>query len=273
VKATVFLGGGRITTALIAGLRRAGYKAPIVVHDRNPGKLRALRREFGVAVEPDLRRALAAARLLMVAVRPGDVAAVLEQTRHVLSRSSAKVEGPSALIACSLAAGIPLAKLRAQLGPPVCWARAMPSPVARSRRGLTALTFDRGFPRAARQLVRRVFAQVGAVLEIPESRFDVFTVTFSPSHGYQALAALAQAAQKLGLDRPAALVAATHALADAILSWREGEESLEGLLEQAATPGGTAAAVLSTLNAAGHSRMIERGLRAGVARARKNAED
>jgi len=273
VKATVFLGGGRIAAALIAGLRRAGYKTPIVVHDRNPGKLRALRREFGVAVEPDLRPAIASARLLIVAVRPGDVAAILAQTRHAVSRSSAKVGGQSVLLACSLAAGIPLAKLRAQLGPPVCWARAMPSPLARSRRGLTALTFDGGFPRAARKLLRQVFAQVGPVLEIPESKFDVFTVTFSPSHGYQALAALARAAQKLGLDRPAALVAATHALADAILSWREGEESLEGLLDEAATPGGTAAAVMNTLNAAGHSGMIERGLRAGVARARKNAEE
>ena len=43
MKATVFLGGGRITGALVAGLRLAGYAGEIVVYDRNPEKLRALR--------------------------------------------------------------------------------------------------------------------------------------------------------------------------------------------------------------------------------------
>ena len=35
----MFLGGGRITSALVAGLRRAGHQGVIVVHDRNPEKL------------------------------------------------------------------------------------------------------------------------------------------------------------------------------------------------------------------------------------------
>jgi pyrroline-5-carboxylate reductase len=272
VKATVFLGGGRITSALIAGLRRAGYKTPIVVHDRNPGKLRTLRRQFGVTVEPDLRRAVALARLLIIAVRPGDVAAILEQVRLAPSLPSSKRRRHHALIACSLAAGIPLAKLREKVGRPVCWARAMPSPVCRTGRGLTALIFERGFPRASRTLVREFFALVGTVLEIPESQFDTFTVTFSPSHAYHALAALAKVAQKLGLGRQVAFVAARHALADAMISWEEGGESLEGLLHEAATPGGTAAAVMNAMDAAGHSQMIERSLLAGVARARKNAQ-
>ena len=70
MKATVFLGGGRITSALIAGLRLAGYDKPIVVHDRNPGKLRELKRRYKVQTESDLHRAVDRAELLMVAVRP-----------------------------------------------------------------------------------------------------------------------------------------------------------------------------------------------------------
>src|SRR5450755_4889356 len=58
MKATVFLGGGRITSALVAGLRLAGYSGQIVVYDRNPEKLRALRREERVSVERDLKSAL-----------------------------------------------------------------------------------------------------------------------------------------------------------------------------------------------------------------------
>jgi pyrroline-5-carboxylate reductase len=271
VNATVFLGGGRISSALIAGLRLAGYKAPIVVHDRNPAKLRALRKEFRVAVEPDLTRAVAQARLLIVAVRPDDVAALLKTLRQIASRSEKVSWSKRGPVACSLAAGIPLANLRQMLGPPVFWVRAMPSPVARTGRGLTALTFQRSLPRADRRLVLQLFAQVGEVLEIRESKFDAFTVTYSASHGYHALEALAQAARELGLDRKTAFTAAAHALGDAILSWRAGEDPLEALLHEAATPGGIAATVMNTMNEAGYQETIKRGLRTGVARARKNA--
>jgi pyrroline-5-carboxylate reductase len=263
VKATVFLGGGRITSALLAGLRLARYDQPVVVHDRHSKKLQQLKRQYGVIVEPDLHRAVESAHLLIIAVRPDSLRELLEEigTYHIRRR----------LTAVSLTAGVPFSKLRAGLGPPVRWARAMPSPVCRSGRGLTALTFDRGLSIAARAKVRDLFALVGAVLEIPENRFDAFTVTFSSSHGYHALATLVDAAEAIGLDRKSARVAAAHALADGIAAWRAGTSPLEDLLREAATPGGTAAAVMASLDDAGYRGIIAQGLRAGIRQARKNA--
>jgi pyrroline-5-carboxylate reductase len=147
----------------------------------------------------------------------------------------------------------------------------MPSPVCRTACGLTAITFDRGFPGSAKRVVRQLLARVGQLIEIPESKFDAFTVTYSSSHGYHALAALASAAQKLGLDRRSALTAAAHALGDGVLAWRNGKIPLHRLLHEAATPGGVAATVMTAMDAAGYGRIVERGLRAGIARARKNA--
>jgi pyrroline-5-carboxylate reductase len=267
VKATVFLGGGRITGALVTGLRRAGYRTPIVVHDRNAYKLRCLKQELGVLTEADLRRAVARAHFLILAVRPDSVADLLTRLRPLVEE--ARPRARSTLIACSLAAGIPLTRLRARL--PVRWARAMPSPACRSGNGLTALTFPRGFPARGRKEVVEFFRQLGPVLMIPESKFDVFTATYSCSHGYYALATLAGAARKLGLDGKTALAAAAHALADGIVAWREGNVPLAKLLEQAATPGGIAATVTGAMRSAGQARIVERGLRAGVARARRYA--
>jgi len=261
VKATVFLGGGRITSALLAGLQLAGYSRPILVHDRHAEKLRKLKRQYGVAVEPDLHRAVESAHLLIIAVRPDSVRGLLNQIGTISRR----------LTAVSLAAGVPLSKLRAGLGSPVQWARAMPSPVCRAGQGLTALTFDRGLSVTARAEVRHLFALVGAVLKIPENQFDAFTVTFSSSHGYHALATLIGAAEAIGLDRKSARVAAAHALADGIAAWRAGTLHLEELLQEAATPGGTAAAVMSSLDRAGYARIVSQGLRAGISQARKNA--
>ncbi|HZW81041.1 MAG TPA: pyrroline-5-carboxylate reductase dimerization domain-containing protein [Candidatus Deferrimicrobiaceae bacterium] len=263
MKATVFLGGGRITSALVAGLRLAGYSQPIVVHDRNLKKLQAIRRMYGVVVEADLRRAVESALLLIVAVRPESVRELLRQI------AAFKLGRP--LTAVSLAAGIPLPKLCFHLGLPVKWARAMPSPVSRSGRGLTALAFAQGFPVAGRKRVRDLFLLVGTVLEIPEKQFDAFTVTYSSSHGYHALSALIDAAEGIGLDRKTAQLAAAHALADGIAACRESGASLEELSHEAATPGGIAAAVMNAVDSCGYRKSIVCGLRAGMKQARKNA--
>jgi len=262
--AAVFLGGGRITSALLAGLRLAGFRQPVVVLDHNPHKLRQLKRQYDVQVEPDLRRAVEQAHLLIVAVRPDGVRDLLQQIGHAGQFRS--------LTAVSLAAGIPLKNLRAWAGLRLRWARAMPSPVARTGRGLTAITFDRGLPVSARREIRDFFSRVGTVLEIPENRFDAFTVTYSSSHGYHALSALAEAAENLGLDRKTALTAAAHALADGVLAWRASTLSLDALLNEAATPGGIAASTMSKMNQSGYKRSVQLGLRAGMRRAAKNAK-
>jgi pyrroline-5-carboxylate reductase len=259
----VFLGGGRITNALLAGLRLANYNQPIVVHDHNAHKLRHLKREYDVQVESDLQRAVAQAHILIVAVRPDSV-------RELLHRIGQPHARPA--IAVSLAAGIALKNLRLWMGFPTRWARAMPSPVARTGRGLTAITFDRGLPATARREIQDFFLQVGTTLEIPESKLDAFTVTYSSSHGYHALAALAKAAQKLGLDRKTALTAAAHALADGVLAWRESDISLDALLNEAATPGGIAAATMAKMDQSGYKRSVNLGLQAGMDRAKKNAK-
>ena len=257
----VFLGGGRITTALLSGLRQANYRGPIVVHDRNAHKLAQLRRAFGITTEPHLNEVVNRASILIVAVRPQDVPSLLA--------SLPRITRP--IPALSLAAGIPLTTLRKLLGPPVRWARAMPSPAARSGHGLTALTIPRDFPDRARRTIERLFSSVGKIIYISDRHMDAFTVAYSSSHHQYALQVLYAAAQKLGLPRHIALIAATHALGDSVVASRESGSRTEELLHEAVTPGGIAAECMAALDAGGYPRIVERALRAGVKRARKFA--
>ena len=263
-QSTVFLGGGRITSALVTGLRLAGDQRAIVVYDRHPAKLRQLRREAGVEIARDLQSALSGAQLLIVAVRPASVAELLDEI------SASEVRAPRLCI--SLAAGVPLSKLRNRLRPDVHWVRAMPSPVCRMGRGLTALCFDRHVSPSERRRVHDFFSRVGTVLQIPEGQFDAFTAAYSSSHGYHALATLANAAHAAGLDRSAAMTAAAHALADGILYWRESGNKVTDLLREAVTPGGIAAAAMSAMDAAGYGQAVRNGIQAGIKRARLNAK-
>jgi len=61
-------------------------------------------------------------------------------------------------------------------------------------------------------------------------------------------------------------------LADGIGYWRESGVSLDELLQEAATPGGTAAATMAAMDRAGYARVIAKGLAAGIAQARRNAK-
>jgi len=263
MRPTVFLGAGCITGALVAGLRLAEYERPIVVYDRNPKKSRLLLRESHVDIAPDLRSAVEQAEMLIVAVRPASVSGLLDEV------AACGTFRPK--LWASLAAGVPLRSLKAQLGPPARWVRAMPSPVSRIGHGLTALCFDRGVAKTERARVRRLFQHVGQVLQIPERQFDVFTTTYSSSHGYHALQTLAEAGQRARLDRATALTAAAHALSAGILYWTESGQSLTRLLHEAATPGGIAAATMSGMDKSGYAKVVANGLKAGIAQARRNA--
>src|SRR6267143_900579 len=97
----VFLGGGRITSAMLAGLRLTKTRHRLVVHDRNPGKLRDLKKRYAVAVEQDLNSAVKQAEMLIVAVRPSSVRQVLRAIGNAI-RSMGRP-----LLAVSLVAGVP----------------------------------------------------------------------------------------------------------------------------------------------------------------------
>jgi len=263
MKVPVFLGGGRITAALVAGLRLAGDHREIVVCDRHPEKLRALRRESQVKVADELKSAVEQAGALIVAVRPISVKALLRE----VAACGAKPPG----LCVSLAAGVPIRNLRSWLPGPIHWVRAMPSPVCRIGRGLTPVSFDRAVTNSERSSVRNLFGRVGPVLDLPERQLDAMTAASSPTHGYHALAHLAEAAHRAGLDSKTALIAAAHALSDGILYWRESAASVEELLHEAATPGGIAAASMAAMDRSGYGRAIERGIRAGVKQCARNA--
>jgi len=259
----VFLGGGRITGAMCAGLRLARYDGPIVVYDRNPKKLRALRRESRVETARNLMCALERASMVVLAVRPASVSEMLAEVK-------ASEVAPGLCV--SLAAGIPFKKLLAGL-PKARWVRTMPSPVCRIARGLTAICFDRRVPKSDRTRVRELFRHVGQIVEIPERQFDAFTATFSSSHGYHAVRTLAERAHRAGLDRKTAQTAAAHALCDGVQYWRQSGSSLDDLLHEAATPGGTAAATMAAMDQAGYARVVAKGLAAGIGQAGRNAKN
>src|SRR6059058_1828921 len=81
------LGGGRMGEALLAGLLDAGWEAEaLAVAEVDPERRRALETAFtGVHVVPSPAWAVPEADVVVVAVKPGDVAAALESAAPALA--------------------------------------------------------------------------------------------------------------------------------------------------------------------------------------------
>src|ERR1700722_18470647 len=114
-----FIGGGNMARALIAGLLRLGLPpGQIRVGEREPAARAALAREFPIHTGSDNAEAIAAAELVVLAVKPQDAGAVL----HAL--------GPPLLahrpVLLSIAAGLKIADL-ARACPGIAIVRAMPN--------------------------------------------------------------------------------------------------------------------------------------------------
>jgi pyrroline-5-carboxylate reductase len=265
VGTTLFIGGGSIGAAMIAGLRLGKYAAPIAVHDHRAERMRLLRRAHGATEEPDLGAGVRAAQLIVLAVRP-DAAEEMLQELDIALRRGGRQEPRKILV--SVMAGLPLAWLQKRIRAGVRWARAMPSPLCESGNGLTALAFGSGCVKETREAVHRLFGTFGQVVVLPERHFDAFTVIYSPSHGVHALSALADAGVEAGLSRKTALQAAAHGLSGAEAALRTGSGDLKRMERQAATPGGTAEATMAGMESAGYRRAVARGVQRGIARAR-----
>src|SRR5688572_19336696 len=126
------LGGGNMGRALIGGLLRRGTRAEDIAVGEASAKARdSLKHEFGVAAYPDNSQAVANATLVVVAVKPQDVAAALAPLAPILQHNRGVV--------LSVAAGIRTAALEGWCGPQVAVVRAMPNRPALLGAGATAL--------------------------------------------------------------------------------------------------------------------------------------
>ena len=250
------IGLGRMAQALVVPLLAKGQLDPnqllAVVGSETTASLRRTELPEGVHV-------VAAADSLAVDVwrAPLQLLAVKPQQLDVVAQASASVQGQPLLI--SVLAGVPLDRLQ-RLFPGHRCVRAVPNTPALVGAGLTALAWGDGVNAEQRLRVHDLFADVGEVLELPESKLDAFLALTSSGPAFIALVAeaMADGAVLAGLPRDLAQRLAHRTLAGtaALLDQRAlhpGE-----LKDMVASPGGTTIAGLRQLEQAGlRSALIE----------------
>lgn len=253
------LGGGVMGEALVGAVLRAGVGASdVVVAEKAAARAREVADAHGVSTTPSVADAVAGADVVLVAVKPQDVAAALADAGPALA--------PGALVV-TVAAGLPIAFYEARLpaGTPVV--RVMPNTPAVVGKGASALAPGAAAGPDHVALARTLLAPTGLVLEVPERLLDAVTAVSGsgPAYVFYLVDALAEAGVLLGLPRAQALelAVATFEGASALLA-ASGEHPVV-LRERVSSPGGTTVAALRELDA--------HGVRAAVLAAAEAARD
>ncbi len=243
VTSVALLGGGRMGEALLAGLLDAGWDADAIsIAEVDPDRRRLLEERFpAVRVVPSPAWAVADAALVVVAVKPGDVIAALEQCSTTL---------PEGALVISIAAGVTIDTLEtAAPDRPVI--RAMPNTAALVRKGAAAIAPGKLATEADLDLAERVLGAVGVVVRVPENLLDAVTGLSGSGPAYVVLVAeaLVEAGVLVGLPRETAATLVHQTLVGAATLIDQGAEGPEALRAAVTSPGGTTAAGLQRLEA------------------------
>jgi pyrroline-5-carboxylate reductase len=257
-----FIGGGHMTTALVSGLLRHGAVLDSVrVADPVPAHLERLAFEFGVRGSTDNREVVADADLVVLAVKPQDMAQA--------ARSVARNLADRRRLVVSVAAGIRLADLRRWLGDGVPMVRAMPNRPALIGAGITALYAGGDITADDRVAVERLMSAAGETVWLDqESQMDAATAISGsgPAYFFLLVEALEAAGIEIGLPHETSrrLAAATARGAGRMAA----ESGLEPatLREQVTSKGGTTAAALQVMETSGLRAIIRRAVEAAAHR-------
>ena len=246
--------------ALLAGLLSSGWASDaseLAVAEKLPARCDELAARYpGLVVGADV----VAAEGAVVAVKPGDVP---EACRAVAAAGVERV--------LSIAAGVTLASLEAALGDGVPVVRAMPNTPALVGAGAAAIAAGTSAGEADLDWAGGLLLAVGTVVRVPEHLLDAVTGLSGsgPAYVFLVAEALIEGGVLAGLPRDVAVTLATQTLLGAGRMLVETGDTPEALRAQVTSPGGTTAAGLRALEAAGVRSAFLEAVAAATARSRE----
>ncbi len=259
-----FIGAGQMATALGQGLVRRGVVAAEGLWASDPvaEARQTFRQNTGGTVTADNHEVVRACDVVILAVKPQHLVAVLDELRgHVTPRH----------LVVSIAAGIRLAVLAEHLGDGPRLVRVMPNTPCLVGLGACAYCLGPNATPGDGQLVRQMFEAVGSAWEVEEKQLDAVTGLSGsgPAFVYMMIEALSDGGVRMGLPRAVATALAAQTVRGAAEMVLATGQHPAVLKERVASPGGTTIAGLQVLEAAAFRGAL---MAAVEAAARRSAE-
>ncbi len=229
-----FLGAGKMGMALARGFVRAGLATPeqMIASDPVAAACAAFGREVGAKASASNLDVVKFAKVLLLAVKPDQVAGVLQEIRGSFTKDHLLI---------SIAAGVPLAKLEGGLEAGARVIRVMPNTPALVGASAAAYALGKSARAEDGDLAQQLFSSVGVAYQVKESLLDAVTGLSGsgPAYVYLMIEGLSDGGVAAGLPRDVATkLAAQTVLGSAKMVLETGLHP-GALKDMVTSPGGT----------------------------------
>lgn len=257
-----FIGAGSMAEAIVRGLLATGFPPEriLLTNRSRRERLYELREKWGVEVTLDKAFLVNWSDILILAVKPKDMAEVLAENGQLAREEQ---------LVLSVAAGITTRFIESNLMGQVPVVRAMPNTSTVVQESATALALGRWAKEKEAVLAGAIFGAVGQVLMVQEKDLDAVTGLSGsgPAYVYRMIEAMIEAGTQVGLTQTVARELAVQTVLGAAKMLRETGEDPAALRHRVTSPGGTTLAGLQALEERGFPAAI----RAAIERATHRA--
>ncbi len=257
-----FLGAGNMAEALARGLLSGGV-APsgLIASDLAEARRAYFVRELGVETTNDNRAVVAKSDVVVFAVKPQNMAAVL----------AIIAPPPAGKLFISICAGVSTGFIERQLSSSPRVVRAMPNTPMLVGEGAAAIARGAFATDDDLATTREIFETAAKVIVVQESMMDAVTAVSGsgPAYFFYLAEAMVEAGVKLGLPREAALALARQTALGAGKLLAVSEDTPELLRRKVTSPGGTTFAAISRMEDANLKAAIVAALEAAAAKSRE----
>lgn len=261
-----FLGGGNMAEALVRGLVANGRQpASLMVSEPDAAKRRQMAKRYRVGTTADNDELVAESRVVVIAVKPQVLPAVLS----ALAPSPRRPE-----LFVSIAAGVPSARIESLLGSGARVVRAMPNTPCLVGKAASVLCAGAHATASDLRTAKAIFAAVGDAHVVADEELMHLVTALSgsgPAYVYRFVEAMVAAAEQASMDPELARRLAYQTVAGAAeMLIATGQEPAE-LRRAVSSPGGTTLAGLEAMDAHGFADAVAAALAAAAARSRELA--
>lgn len=262
------LGAGGMGEALLNGLLRSRGAQPeqIWATVRRPQRARELAETYGIHADTDSPGAVAAADVLLVAVKP-------QNLRELLTEVGPKVHAGHTVI--SVVAGVPTRAIDEQIPGDTPVVRVMCNVCVQVDEAMSAISPG---PHAGAEQVRiaeEILGHVGRVVHLDETHLDAVTALSGsgPAYFFLLVEAMVDAGVLLGLSRHVATELVIQTMVGSAKMLRDTGRHPAELRESVSSPGGTTIAGIRVLEQEGVRAAFFAAIEAAKRRAQELAEE
>lgn len=258
------IGAGVMGEAIISALISYGVSPEqITVSEKREERSRELVERYSIQVA-EIKETVANAQVLLLIVKPQDLASVLNEIKASLNQKTLVV---------SFAAGKKISYISQALGKDNPVIRVMPNTATLVGAGMAAMSTGPHVNEWGATFVSQFLSSTGQVIEVPEDLQDAITATSGsgPAYFFSFVEAMIEGAEALGLSHEIATQLTLQTMFGAAKLLEVSGKTATTLRENVTSPNGTTAAALASFQNDELAKVVARAMQAARDRSQELA--